>query len=91
MKAQAVCPPPKQVLASSQIEKKNFSWIECNACRDVITCVVCVWAVENNIISPAAKLALESSLKLGYLDLMFVDVQEQLCQNMKTVSTTKNA
>ena len=43
--------------------KESFLWIEYNASRDVITCEVCSWAVENNETSPAANLTLEGKSK----------------------------
>ena len=51
----------------------------------------CLWAVENNKTLLAAKLLWRGSLNLGYLDLMHGDVEKLLYQNIKTVSTTKNA
>ena len=62
MKDQAVCPPHKRVAASSQIGKTASLWIVYNACRDVITCEACSWAIENKT-SQAAKLALEGQSK----------------------------
>ena len=42
---------------------ESLPWIEYNVSRNVITCEVCSWAVENNRISLATELALEGQSK----------------------------
>ena len=43
--------------------KESFPWIEYNASKNVITCELFLWAIENNKTSLATKLALEGQSK----------------------------